>query len=343
MAGTPYNPNGDSSSRPGVRTAVVAPRPTGQYGTVFPAGINGIAPGASGGGGTRNLAGRGGGGGGGGNPLIDAMLGLLGAGGGGGGGGGYYGGFDGSAARAAANEAYNRQLGNTKNVYGQINTSVQNRTPLIQQGYTDATAKINADAEARANADMARNVEADRRNQATAAALGLDIAAPTDTAADALRQAGTNAYQATAQAWGGFNDAATKTALERNTATADAFTHAGAQAETQLAALLQQALNSIAQMEAANPGGYVGGGGGGGGSSSNDFKILKQLMDYDVDSKKSAGGLSGLQSRSWQALAGAFAGAPSTGYSTSQANTAALKALANNPRDFATLYSTLYK
>lgn len=327
MAGTPFNPDGSDPNRPGVGAGWLAPTPptVAKPGSSRAIGVGRKQPGAAGG-----------------NPLIDAMLGLL---GGGGGGGSYYGGYDGTAARNAARSAYDTQLGNTKNVYGQIVGNVQARQPAIQQGYQDATAKINADAQARAAADASRNQEADQRNMATAAALGLDVAAPTDTQADALRQAGTNAYQSNAQAWTGFNDASSKTAVERNTATGDAFQYAGAQTETQLAAMLQQALAAIAGQEAANPGGYSGGGGS---SSGTDLKILTTLLGYDLDQQKLAASsqgkqnpLSALSPGGWQAIQQAYGGVSSLGVGNAQAQSLALKNLANNPRDFATLYAAL--
>lgn len=289
----------------------------------------------------RASGGSGAGGGGGSNPIIDAMLGLL----GGGGGGSYYGGYNGEPARAAARSAYDTQLGNTKNVYGQIDTQIKDRAPLIRQGYQQASATINNDAQQRAAADAARGAEADLRNMQTAAALGLNVAAPSNTEADALQQAGQQAYQQNAQAWTGFNTAAAQTAGERNTATGDAFKYAGTQAEQSLAAMLQQALANIAAQEAANPGGYSGGGS----SASNDLKILTTLLGYDTDQQKIAAASAGksnplanISPAGWQGIQQAYGGVGSLGLGNAQAQSLALKQLANNPRDFATLYSTLY-
>jgi hypothetical protein len=273
------------------------------------------------------------------NPLVDAMLGLL---GGGGSAGSYTPGYNGAPARAAANTAYERQLGNTKNVYGQIDTQIAGRAPQIAAGYQQASAAINDDANKRAAADAARGAEADQRNLATAAALGLTAVQPTGTQADALQQAGTNAYQSNAQAWNGFNQAAQQTALERNTATGDAFRYAGTQAETSLGAMLQQALAAIAGQEASHRGGYSGGKAGGG----NDFKILSQLMDYDLAQQKlgaAGGGLTSISPAGWSAIQAAYGALPGggSGVTSSQANAAALQGLASNPRDFATLFAAL--
>lgn len=277
------------------------------------------------------------------NPIIDAMLGLL-NGAGAGGGGAYRAGYNGAAARAAANAAYKQQLGNTKNVYGQIVSAVVDRAPAIAAGYQQATEQVNADAAARAAADQARAAEADQRNAQTAAALGLSSYQPgQDTQADVLQAAGQNAYQANAGAWTGFNNASAQLAGERNTAVADAFRYGGAQTETQLAVLLQQALDSISGREAANPGGYVGGGGG---ASFNDqFKVLNALLGYDMDQQKLAAAsgssdpLSSITPEGWAAIQQAYGGGVVSG---SQGNAAALAGLANNPADFARLYATLY-
>lgn len=278
------------------------------------------------------------------NPLIDAMLGLLG-GSGGTGGGSWVAGYNGAAARRAAQAAYDSSVGNTRNVYGQIVGAVTDRNPAIVAGYQAATDAINADAAARVAGDQARAAEADQRNAATAAALGLNEM-PVNAQADALQQAGQNAYQANAQAWTGFNGQASQLATERNNAVGDAFRYAGTQTETQLAAMLQQALAQIAGQEASNPGYYSGGGGGGGASFNDQFKVLNALLGYDMDQQKlaasSAGKGSPLASISpggWAAIQQAYGGGVVSG---SQGNAAALAGLANNPRDFALLYSTLY-
>jgi len=285
-----------------------------------------------------------------GNPLIDAMLGMLGQGGSGGSAGSYSPGYNGAAARAAANAAHDRQLANTKQVYGQIGTEIAGRTPAIQAGYDQATAAINADAAKRSESDAARNTEADTRNMQTAAALGLNVAAPSDNRSDRIREAGTNAYNTNAGAWTGFNDNAEKTALERNTATGDAFAYAGTQSQQQLAVLLQQALDGISGQEAANPGRWVGGSSGSS-SAKSDLSILKTLMGYDMDQQQLAqkaagnapapGKFANLGAADWQGIAGSYANTSSLGMGSAQANSLALKSLSSNPRAFAQLYSAL--
>ena len=286
-----------------------------------------------------------------GNPLVDAMLGMLGQGGSAGSAGSYTPGYNGAAARAAANAAYDTQLGNTKKVYGQIGSEVAGRASAIEDGYAQATQTINDDAAARVAADDARNAEADYRNQQTAAALGLNVAPSNDNASDRIRLAGQNAYNQNAQAWTGFNENAEDTALERNTATKDAFAYAGTQSQQQLAVLLQQALDSIAGQEAANPGGWSGGSSGRS-SASSDLSILKTLMGYDMDqqelaaknaeaSASSAGPFSGISPAGWQSIAGSYGNVSSLGLGSAQANSLALKSVANDPRTFAQLYSVL--
>ena len=274
------------------------------------------------------------------NPIIDALLGLLGS---GGGGGSYVAGYNGAAARAAAQQAYNTQLGNARNVYGQIIGEVTDRAPAIAAGYQQATDQINADAAARAQSDAAIAADADQRNADTAAALGLHVM-PTNDQADALQQAGKNAYQSNAQAWTGFNDASSQLAQERNTAVADTFRYGQTQAEQYLASVLQSALDAISGREAANPGRYVGGGGGA--SFSDQFRVLNTLLNYDMDQQQLAASMAGKQSplatispAGWGAIQQAYGGGVTSG---SQGNAAALAGLANNPRDFAILYSTLY-
>lgn len=313
------------------------PAPVRPYtgGTVFPTGVGGGSTGKGSGvsGMSKQTPGRSGSGYGG-NPLIDGLLGLLGGGGGGGGGGSYYGGFDGTAARQAAQGGYDRALGNTKNVYGQINNEIVERVPAIQAAYAKATGDIKNDAAARSDADAARAAERDRRNLATAAAQGLTIAQPTDSIADGVQAAGQAAYQRDAQAWEGFNNATQLTALERNTATGDTFKYAGNKAEEALGGYLQQALAQIAAMEASNPGGYSGGGGGGGGGGS-DLSIYKQLMSYDIANKKATAanaptGIAAISSKGWGAINNAYAGGAST-----KAQVAQALAKSGNQRDLA--------
>lgn len=270
-----------------------------------------------------------------GNPLIDGLLGLL---GGGGGGGSYYAGYDGTAARQAAQAGYDRSIGNTRNVFGQIDREVKGRVPAIQAGYQKATADLRGDVAARQASDAARNAEADQRNAATAAAQGLTVVQPNNTRADEIQQAGQNAYAANAQAWAGFNGAAEQTAVERNRATGDTFAYAGTQNEQQLATLLQQALDSISAQEAANPGGYSGGGGGGG----NDLSIYKLLLGYDTDQRKLAmaqqeaaaknapQGLGAISPAGWAAINSAYAKGAST-----NAQVAQQLAKTGNQRDLA--------
>ncbi len=90
------------------------------------------------------------------------------------------------------------------------------------------------------------------------------------------------AQQTNADAWKGFYGATEQTALERNSAVGDAFTHMGLQQQLALQAMLQQSLAGAQDY-------FVGGGGGGGGSALSANQKANLLVDllgaYNSDAR----------------------------------------------------------
>jgi len=162
--------------------------------------------------------------------------------------------------RDSLNASYGQAEADRSNVYQQVLDQIIGRAPGITAGYDQASATMQDNARARALADREAGSARDQQVMNAAQAMGLPVMPSVNPLANQVTEQNIGNYQSIADAWQGFNSAKNQTALERNTATGDAFTYQGLQQQQALQAMLMQAL--------AGAGDYwVGGSGGSAGKS----------------------------------------------------------------------------
>jgi len=182
-----------------------------------------------------------------------------------------------AALRAALQNAYNQSEADRSNVYGQVDREIRGRDASIAQGYDSSSQQLQANAIQRALAQRANSQQRAEDDLRAAQLFGFEGIAPTANArSNAVMEENLGAQQGIADAWTGFYGAGKQTALERNDAAGDAFTHMGL--------LQQQALQAMLQSALAGAQDYFVGGSGGGSvlSGGQQASLLNNLLNASL-------------------------------------------------------------